>query len=64
LGAMVWQTKILPQQAIDAVLIHVPTDITRAGLNTLLVQGLPGSNGAGGKLEDLARYKFQLNVSK
>jgi hypothetical protein len=54
----------LPQQAIDAVLIHVPTDITRAGLNTLLVQGLPGSNGAGGKLEDLARYKFQLNVSK
>jgi hypothetical protein len=64
LGAMVWQTKILPQQAIDAVLIHVPTDITRAGLNTLLVQGLPGSNGGGGKLEDLARYKFQLNVSK
>lgn len=66
-GAVVWQTKILPQQAVDAVLIHVPTDITKAGLNTLLVQGLSGSSGvdgAGGKLEDLARYKFQLNVSK
>jgi hypothetical protein len=68
LGAMVWQTKISPQQAIDAVLIHVPTDITKAGLNTLLVQGLSSGSsrvdGAGGKLEDLARYKFQLNVSK
>jgi|SRR5579871_783104 len=68
LGAMVWQTKISPQQAIDAVLIHVPTDITRAGMNTLLVQGLSSGSsevdGAGGKLEDLARYKFQLNVSK
>jgi Putative zinc-finger len=70
-GAVVWQTKILPQQAIDAVLIHVPTDITKAGLNTLLVQGLSGLSsgssgvdGAGGKLEDLARYKFQVNVSK
>jgi hypothetical protein len=64
LGAMVWQTKIAPQQANDAVLIHVPTDITKAGLNTLLVQGLPSVAGAGGKLEDLARYRFQLNVSK
>ena len=65
LGAKVWQTKIfLPQQAIDAVLIHVPTDITKAGLNTLLVQGLPAVDATGGKLEDLARYKFQLNVSK
>jgi len=68
LGAMVWQTKILPQQASDTVLIHVPTDITKAGLNTLLVQGLSsglsGVEGSGGKLEDLARYKFQLNVSK
>jgi hypothetical protein len=64
LGAMVWQTKISPRQAIDAVLIHVPSDITRAGLNTLLIQGLPAVDGAGGKLEDLARYKFQLNVSK
>jgi hypothetical protein len=68
LGARVWQTKISPQQAVDAVLIHVPTDITKAGLNTLLVQGLSsgssGVDGAGGKLEDLARYKFQLDVSK
>jgi Putative zinc-finger len=64
LGAVVWQTKILPQQAIDTVQIHVPTDITKAGLNTLLVQGLPVVDGSGGKLEDLARYRFQLNVSK
>jgi Putative zinc-finger len=64
LGAMVWQTKILPQQASDTVLIHVPTDITKEGLNTLLVQGLLTVHGSGGKLEDLARYRFQLNVSK
>ncbi len=63
-GAMVWQAKISPEQATDAVLIHVPTDITKEGLNTLLVQGLPSVDGSGGKLEDLARYKFQLNVSK
>jgi hypothetical protein len=62
LGAVVWQTKILPQQASDTVVIHVPTDITKEGLNTLLVQGLLSVQG--GKLEDLARYKFQLNVSK
>jgi hypothetical protein len=64
LGAMVWQTKIPPQQASDTVLIHVPTDVTKAGLNTLLVQGLQAVDGSGGKLEDLARYRFQLNVSK
>ncbi len=64
LGAMVWQTKVSPQQVSDAVLIHVPTDATKAGLNTLLVQGLQSGNDSGGKLEDLARYRFQLNVSK
>ena len=63
-GAMVWQAKISPEQATDAVLIHVPTGITKEGLNTLLVQGLPSVDGSGGKLEDLARYRFQLNVSK
>jgi Putative zinc-finger len=63
-GAVVWQTKISPQQASDAVLVHVPTDATKPGLNTLLVQGLPLADSSGGKLEDLARYKFQLNVSK
>jgi putative zinc finger protein len=63
-GAMEWQAKISPEQASDAVLIHVPTDTTKEGLNTLLVQGLPSVDGSGGKLEDLARYRFQLNVSK
>jgi Putative zinc-finger len=63
-GVMVWQTTILPQQVSDAVLVHVPTDATKAGLNTLLVKGLQSGNDSGGKLEDLARYRFQLNVSK
>jgi Putative zinc-finger len=63
-GAMVWQTKISLEQARDAVLVHVPTDATKQGLNTLLVQGLSSVEGSGGKLEDLARYRFQLNVSK
>jgi hypothetical protein len=60
----VWQTKISPRQASDTVLIHVPTDATKEGLNTLLIQGLPSIDNSGGKLEDLARYRFQLNVSK
>ena len=63
-GAVVWQTKISPRQASDTVLIHVPTDATKEGLNTLLIQGLPSIDNSGGKLEDLARYRFQLNVSK
>jgi hypothetical protein len=63
-GALVWQTKVLPHQATDTVLIHVPTNITKQGLNTLLIQGLRSADTSGGKLEDLARYRFQLNVSK
>jgi len=63
-GALVWQTTVSPQQASDALLIHVPTDRTKEGLNTFLVQGLPAVDGSGGKLEDLARYRFQLKVSK
>jgi hypothetical protein len=60
----VWQTTVLPQQVSDALLIHMPTDRTKEGLNTFLVQGSPAVDGSSGKLEDLARYRFQLKVSK
>lgn len=63
-GTLVWQTAISPQQVSDAVLIHMPTDKTEAGLNTLVVQGLTVGDGSGGKLVDLARYAFQLKVQK
>ena|SRR6266702_1841970 len=63
-GTLVWQTTVSPQQASDALLIHVPTGRTKEGLNTFVVQGLPAVDGSGGKLEDLARYRFQLKVQK
>jgi hypothetical protein len=63
-GSLVWQTTVLRQQVSDALLIHMPTDRTKEGLNTFLVQGSPAVDGSSGKLEDLARYRFQLKVSK
>jgi hypothetical protein len=63
-GALVWQAPISLQQAADSVVIHVPTDKTAEGLNTLVVQGLPAGEGASGKLVDLTRYTFQLKVLK
>jgi hypothetical protein len=63
-GSLVWKTTVSPQQVSDALLIHMPTDRTKEGLNTFLVQGLPAVAGSSGKLEDLARYRFQLKVQK
>jgi hypothetical protein len=63
-GALVWQTTVSSQQASDALLIHVPTDRTKEGLNAFLVQGLPAGASSDGKLEDLARYGFQLKISR
>ena len=59
-GSLVWQTTISPEQARDAVLIKMPTDATKQGLNTLLIQGLS----AGGTLEDLAMYRFSVKIQK
>ena len=63
-GSLRWQTTISPEQARDAVLIKVPTDTTKEGLNTFLVQGLPVGDTSNGKLDTLAKYKFQLKVQK
>jgi len=59
-GSVLWQTTISPEQARDAVLINVPSDKTKEGLNTFLIQGLP----ADGRLVDLARYKFRVMIQK
>lgn len=63
-GVMVWQSSLTAAQTRDAVLIHMPVGRTQAGINTLLVQGVPAvtSEGSSGKLVDLARYRFQLTV--
>jgi hypothetical protein len=63
-GSLVWQTTISPEQARDAVLIKMPTDATKEGLNSFLVQGLPIGATSNGKLETLARYMFQLRIQK
>ena len=63
-GVMVWQSALTTAQTRDAVLIHMPVGRTQAGINTLLVQGVPAvaEEGRSGKLVDLARYRFQLTV--
>jgi hypothetical protein len=59
-GSLLWQTTISPEQARDALLIRVPTDTTKDGLNTFLIQGLSSS----GTLEDLAKYRFSVRIQK
>ncbi len=63
-GVMVWQSSLTAAQTRDAVLIHMPVERTQAGINTLVVQGVPAvaDEGRSGKLVDLARYRFQLTV--
>jgi hypothetical protein len=63
-GSLLWQTTVSPEQARDALLITMPTDKTKEGLNTFLIQGLPANAGANGTLLDLARYKFRVKIQK
>ena len=63
-GSLLWQTTISPEQARDALLINVPTGKVKEGLNTFLIQGSPIDGGSGGTLEDLARYKFRVEIRK
>src|SRR5271156_6285423 len=63
-GSLLWQTMISPEQARDALLINMPTDKVREGLNLLLIQGLPVRDGSSGTLEDLARYRFRVRIQK
>jgi hypothetical protein len=63
-GALLWQTTISPEQARDALLINMPTDKVKEGLNTFLIQGSSTGAGSNGTLEDLARYKFRVKLQK
>jgi hypothetical protein len=63
-GSPLWQTTLSMEQVRDAVLINVPTDKVKEGLNTFLIQGLPTEGGGGGTLVDLARYKFEVKIQK
>jgi hypothetical protein len=63
-GMLRWQTTVSPEQALNALLINMPTDKTKEGLNTFRIQGLPADAGSGGKLEDLATYTFRVRIQK
>lgn len=63
-GSLVWETAISPEQARDAVLLHVPAGMTKDGLNTFVIRGLPSGGGSSGTLESLATYKFRVKIQK
>jgi hypothetical protein len=63
-GAVLWQTTVSPEQARDALLISIPTNKTKEGLNVFLIQGLPAGADSNGTLEDLARYRFRVKIQK
>jgi hypothetical protein len=63
-GSLLWQTTVSPEQARDALLINMPTDKVKEGLNTFLIQGSSAGAGPNGTLEDLARYKFHVKLQK
>lgn len=63
-GSLLWQTTVSPEQARDALLINMPTDKVKEGLNTFLIQGSSTGAGPNGTLEDLARYKFRVKLQK
>ena len=63
-GSLAWQTTISPEQARDAVLINVPTDFTKEGLNSFVIRGLPAGGSSGGTLKDLGTYRFRVTIQK
>jgi hypothetical protein len=63
-GSLLWQTTISPEQARDAVLLSVPADKVKDGINIFVVQGLSQGSKTGGTLEDLARYRFRVKIQK
>jgi len=63
-GSLLWQTTVSAEQARDALLIRLPTDKTKEGLNTFLIQGLRAGGSSSDTLEDLARYRFRVRIQK
>ncbi len=64
LGVLVWHGDVSSEQAKDTVQIHVPAAITRAGENTLRIQGIRQNDASGAKLVDLATHTFVLELHK
>ena len=63
-GSLLWQTAISPEQARDALLLSVPTDKVKDGINSFVIQGLSPSGNTSGTLEDLAKYRFRVRIQK
>jgi Putative zinc-finger len=63
-GSLLWQTTVPPEQARDALLISMPTDKTREGLNSFVIKGLPPDGSSSGNLENLATYRFRVKIQK
>ena len=60
-GAAVWHSLDIPiAEDKDSVTVQVPTAATGPGENSLVVQAIDSSQG--GKLVDLATYKFNLRL--
>jgi len=60
-GKLVWSGEVTSERAKDAVQIQVPSAVTQAGENTLLVKGVrQGSLDA--KMDILTTDKFSLNI--
>jgi hypothetical protein len=63
-GSLLWQTTISPDQARDSLLISVPSDQVKEGINSLTIRGLPTGGSSSGTLEDLAKYRFSVKIRK
>lgn len=63
-GLLAWQTAISPDQVRDSLLIGMPSDRVKEGINFIIIQGLPADSSAGGTLKDLAKYRFSVKFRK
>ena len=60
-GKVIWQIMIPPAQVSDTVPIQVPSENAEAGVNTLLVQGIP-ADAQNSSAVDLVKYRFLLQI--
>jgi hypothetical protein len=60
-GQVLWQMTVPSAQTADTVSIQVPPHSAHSGVNTLLVQGVPGGEQNAAAV-DLVRYRFLLHI--
>ena len=60
--ASAFELEISPEQAHDAVLINVPSDKVKDGINTFAIQDLSPGGNTSGTLENLAKYRFRVRI--